>query len=451
MKDRGSGGVRRNGQDGRDAERPFFNAYSLGALMAVLALMIMLLIACSGDMPSSPSGKDRSTTAAEGGAGGGENAGYGIDDEASASPSGEPDQQSDPNVEQEDVQKTEEEKADAANRSGGEDVSAALPGLKPSGEPLVIGFTMDTLLEERWKKDRDLFVEAAEKLGAEVVVKSANGDDARQIAQAETMISQGVDVLVIVPHNAEATAAIVSKAHKAGIKVLSYDRLVTNADVDLYVSFDNIEVGRLQSEAIMKLVPKGNYVYIGGADTDNNARQFKEGAFNALQPSIDRGDIRVVYDQWSKDWKPVYASENMREALEANGTAGIDAVIVANDATAGSAVQVLKEHGLAGRIPVAGQDADLAAIRRIVAGTQTMTVYKPIGRLAEQTAQLAIALAKGEQPVVTRRVNNGKIEVPSVLLPPIAVDASNIDKTVIADGFHTREDVYGAEADGKQR
>ena len=408
--------------------------------MAVLALMIMLLTACSGDTPSPPSGNDRSTTAAESGLGGGKNAGRGIDDEASAHTNGEPEPKNDANVEQEEVEKT-----DAASGSGDDAFSAALPGLKSSGEPLVIGFTMDTLLEERWKKDRDLFVEAAEKLGAQVVVKSANGDDARQIAQAETMISQGVDVLVIVPHNAEATAAIVSKAHKAGIKVLSYDRLVTNADVDLYVSFDNIEVGRLQAEAIMKLVPKGNYVYIGGADTDNNARQFKEGAFDALQPSIDRGDIRVVYDQWSKDWKPVYASENMREALEANGSDGIDAVIVANDATAGGAVQVLEKNDLAGRIPVAGQDADLAAIRRIVAGTQTMTVYKPIGRLAEETAKFAVALAKGEQPATTRRVNNGKIEVPSVLLPPIAVDASNIDETVIADGFHSREDVYGAE------
>ncbi|MCQ4086552.1 D-xylose ABC transporter substrate-binding protein [Saccharibacillus sp. JS10] len=312
-----------------------------------------------------------------------------------------------------------------------------------SEKPIVIGFTMDTLLEERWKKDRDLFVAAAEKQGATVIVKSANGDDARQIAQAETMISQGVDVLVIVPHNAEASAAIVSKAHKAGIKVLSYDRLVTNADVDLYVSFDNFEVGHLQSQAMMKLVPKGNYVYIGGADTDNNARQFKKGAFDVLQSSIDRGDIRVVYDQWSKDWKQVYALSNMREALRANGKKGIDAVIAANDATAGSVIEVLQEQGLAGEIPVAGQDADLAAIRRIVAGTQTMTVYKPIGRLAEQTAELAIKLAKGENPQTTRRVNNGKIEVPSVLLQPIGVNASNIDETVIADGFHTREEVYG--------
>ena len=328
-----------------------------------------------------------------------------------------------------------------------EDATAAAdkPDAVSGEKPITIGFAMDTLLEERWKKDRDLFVEAAGKLGADVIVKSAAGDDARQISQAEAMISQGVDVLVVVPHNAEATAAIVSKAHKSGIKVLSYDRLIKNADVDLYVSFDNIEVGRLQAQTIAKLVPSGNYVYIGGADTDNNAHQFKDGVFEVLQPRIDRGDIRIVYDQWSKDWKPVYALDHTREALDANGTGGIDAVIAANDATAGGAVQALAEYGLEGRIPVAGQDADLAAMRRIASGTQTMTVYKPIGRLAEETARLAVALAKGDPTGATRRVNNGKIEVPSILLKPIAVDASNLEETVIADGFHSREDVYGAE------
>ncbi|MDO3408357.1 D-xylose ABC transporter substrate-binding protein [Saccharibacillus sp. CPCC 101409] len=326
--------------------------------------------------------------------------------------------------------------------AAGTESGAAQPAAE--AKPIKIGFAMDTLLEERWKKDRDLFREAAEALGAEVVIKSASGDDARQIAQAEAMISAGVDVLVIVPHNAEATAALVKKAHDAGIKVLSYDRLVRNADVDLYVSFDNVQVGRLQARAIVKLVPKGNYVYIGGADTDNNAHQFKQGVFEVLQPMIDRGEIRVVYDQWSKDWKPVHALDNMREALNANGSGGIDAVIGANDATAGGAVQALEEHGLSGRVPVAGQDADLAAIRRIARGEQTMTVYKPIGRLAAETAKLAVELARGEIPETNRRVNNGKIEVPSVLLAPIAVDASNLEETVIADGYHSREDVYAA-------
>jgi len=308
-------------------------------------------------------------------------------------------------------------------------------------EKIKIGFSMDTLLEERWLKDRDLFKKAVEALGAEVEIMAANGDDALQISQAETMISQGIDLLILVPHNAESTATIVHKAHLAGIKVIAYDRLVKNADIDLYVSFDNEQVGEMQARAITKLVPKGNYVYIGGASTDNNAHLFKKGAFNVLQPFIDKGDITIVYDQWTKDWQPVNALANMQAALKANGNQ-IDAVIAANDATAGGVIQALMEQGLAGKVPVAGQDAELAAVQRIVEGTQTMTVYKPIKALTDKAAELAVALAKGEKVAENQKVNNGKIEVPSVLLSPIAVDLLNIDETIIADGFHSRQDVY---------
>lgn len=320
------------------------------------------------------------------------------------------------------------------------------PGVE--GKKIKIGFSMDTLLEERWLKDRDLFKEAVLALGAEVEIMAANGDDAKQISQAETLIGQGVDILVVVPHNAEATATIVKKAHSAGIKVLSYDRLIKNADIDLYVSFDNEKVGELQAKAITSLVPKGKYVYIGGADTDNNAHLFKRGVFNVLQPLIDNGSITVVYDQWTKDWTPVNALANMKDALNANDNR-IDAVIAANDATAGSVIQALAEQGLAGKIPVAGQDAELAGVQRIVEGMQTMTVYKPIKSLADKAAELAVKMAKGENIGADRKVNNGKIEVPSVLLPPIAVDKLNIVETIIADGFHAKEDVYRNVGTGK--
>ncbi|MFN7252623.1 MAG: D-xylose ABC transporter substrate-binding protein [Anaerobacillus sp.] len=310
-----------------------------------------------------------------------------------------------------------------------------------SEEKIKIGFSMDTLEEERWLKDRDLFKEAVEALGATVEIMAANGDDAVQILQAETLISQGVDLLVVVPHNAEATAAIVNKAHLMGIKVLSYDRLIKNADIDFYISFDNERVGELQAEAITKLVPKGRYVYIGGAVTDNNAHLFKKGVFNVLQPLIDNGDITIVFDQWTKDWNPANAYTNMEAALKANHNQ-IDAVIAANDATAGGVIEALAAQGLAGKIPVAGQDAELAAAQRIVEGSQTMTVYKPIRTLAEEAAELAVKLAKGEEVAAERLVNNGKIEVSSILLSPIAVDKFNIDRTIITDGFHSWQEVY---------
>jgi D-xylose transport system substrate-binding protein len=312
---------------------------------------------------------------------------------------------------------------------------------KEETKKLKIGFSMDTLKEDRWQRDRDLFKEAVEELGAEVESVAANGDDALQILQAETLISKGVDLLVVVPHNAEAMATIVNKAHSSGIKVLSYDRLIKNAEVDLYISFDNEMVGTLQAEAITKLVPKGKYVYIGGADTDNNAHLIKRGVFQVLQPFIDRGDITVVYDQWSKNWNPEYAYSNMEEALKANDNK-IDAVIAANDATAGSAIKALKKYGLEGKIPVAGQDGDLPAAQRIIQGTQTMTVYKPIKALAEEVAQIAVRMANGEMIPVENKVNNGKIEVPTILLSPVAVTKENMEETIIKDDFHSKEEVY---------
>ncbi|NRF95672.1 D-xylose ABC transporter substrate-binding protein [Paenibacillus frigoriresistens] len=312
---------------------------------------------------------------------------------------------------------------------------------KAKSDKIVIGFSMDTLQEERWQRDRDLFVAEAKKLGAEVNVQVANGDDAKQIAQAENLISQGVNVLVVAPHNAEASAEIVDKAHKAGIKVLSYDRLILNSDVDVYVSFDNEKVGELQAKAIVEKAPKGNYALIEGADTDNNAHMFKQGQMNILDPLIKKGDIRIVYDQWTKEWSPANALANMENALTANKNK-IDAVIAANDGTAGGAIQALTAQGLAGKIPVSGQDAELAASQRIVEGTQTITVYKPVIKMATEAANVAVKLAKGEPVEINTTVNNKKIDVKSLLLEPVAVTKENMDSTIIADGYHKKEDVY---------
>ncbi|MFC4768579.1 D-xylose ABC transporter substrate-binding protein [Effusibacillus consociatus] len=307
---------------------------------------------------------------------------------------------------------------------------------------IVVGFSMDTLKEERWQKDKALFEKKVRELGADVKTLAANGDSATQLSQAEQLISEGVDVLVVVPYNAEAAAAIVKKAHDAGIKVLSYDRLIKNADVDLYVSFDNVRVGEMQAKAIVAKAPKGNFAYIGGADTDNNAILFRQGAMNVLKPLADKGDIKIVYDQYSKDWKPEEALKNMENALTANKN-NIQAVVAANDGTAGGVVQALKGQNLAGKLPVSGQDAELAALQRIVEGTQTMTVYKPITKIANMAAELAVKMAKKETVTeAEQKVNNGKIDVPSVLLPPVPVSKENLVETVIKDGYQKLEEVF---------
>jgi len=203
-----------------------------------------------------------------------------------------------------------------------------------------IGFSIDDLRLERWARDRDYFVAAAEQQGAKVFVQSADASEQRQIAQIENLISRGVDVLVIVPYNATVLTNAVKEAKKAKIKVVSYDRLILNADIDAYISFDNNMVGQLQAQGVLAVKPKGNFYLLGGAPTDSNAKMLREGQLKVLQPLIDKGDIKVVGKQWVKDWSPSEAMSIVENALTANGNK-IDAVVASNDATAGGAIQAL--------------------------------------------------------------------------------------------------------------
>jgi len=305
-----------------------------------------------------------------------------------------------------------------------------------------IGFSLDTLKEERWQRDRDFFVAAAQKLGAEVLVQSANTDDTRQIAQCENMLSQGVDAMVIVPHNGKIMASIVEAAHRQGVKILAYDRIINDCDLDYYISFDNVGIGERQARYIVARAPKGNYVLIGGAPTDYNSILIRQGQMNILQPYIDRGDIKIVADQWATDWLPINALKHVENALTVNHNR-VDAIVVSNDGTAGGAIQALEEQRLAGKVLVSGLDADVAACQRVLAGTQSMTVYGPIKPLAEKAAEMAVKMCKGEAiSEATLTINNGKKEVPAILLEPITVDKENMYVTVIKDGYQKLEEVY---------
>jgi len=314
-------------------------------------------------------------------------------------------------------------------------------GRRPPNAPVRIGVAFDSLELERWQHDRDQFVKRARELGADVVVRAANGNDALQVQQAENLLTQGVDVLVVTPHNGEIAASIVDSAKRGNAPVLAYDRLVRDSDVDFYVSFDNVKVGEMQARYLLDRVPKGNYILIGGSPTDNNAHMFRQGQMNVLTPAIERGDIHIVADRWAKDWLP---SEALRETESALAEAGnhVAAIVASNDSTAGGAIQALQEQGLAGKVVVSGQDADLAGCQRVVAGTQAMTIYKPIAPLASRGAELAVRLARHEPLQPNAKVNNGYKDVPAILLEPVVVDKSNIVETVIADGFVRLQDVY---------
>src|SRR6266571_3308847 len=281
-----------------------------------------------------------------------------------------------------------------AGESGGADGAAGSAGAKP----IVIGFSMDTLKEERWQRDRDEVVKAAEKMGARVLVQAANGNDALQNSQAENLLTQGIDVLLVAPHNGKTAATIVDAAHKAGVPVIAYDRLILDSDLDLYVTFDPVRVGELQGDYAAKRRPQGNYVFVGGAPTDNNALLLREGQMKVLKPSVDKGDVKIVSDQWARDWQPIEALKIMENALTRVNNQ-VDAVVASNDGTAGGAIQALTEQKLAGKVLVTGQDAELAACQRIVAGTQSMTIYKPLKKLAEQAADYAVKLAQ-RRPVI---------------------------------------------------
>jgi D-xylose transport system substrate-binding protein len=309
-------------------------------------------------------------------------------------------------------------------------------------EKIKIGLLLDSLVEERWQRDRDLFIERAKELDGEVLVKAANRDPALQEQQARELLDQGAKALVIVAADAEKAASIVAAAAEKKVPVISYDRLIRDADVDLYVSFDNVKVGRMQAEHLLNQAPKGNYLLIGGAPTDNNAKLLRQGQMEMLKPAIAAGSVRIVGEGWAEGWSEESAKA-LTEAALTKTRNNLTAIVASNDRTAAGAIDALAGHKLAGKVFVSGQDAELAAMKRIVAGTQSMTVYKPLRPLARMAAGAAVNMAKGQTEDGVVSVNNGKKDVPARLLEPISVDKETMDRTVIADGYHKRAEVYG--------
>jgi D-xylose transport system substrate-binding protein len=305
-----------------------------------------------------------------------------------------------------------------------------------------IGFSMDTLAIERWLRDKETFISVAKSLGADVVdVQAAESKADVQNNQCDNMITNGVDVLVVLPYDSDSTGIVVESAHKAGVKVIAYDRMINKSDVDYYVSYDNVKIGEMEAEPLVKAAPRGNYILLGGAPTDSTSKLLREGQMNVLEPYIDRGDIKIVVDQWVKDWLPEEALKIVENALTANKN-NIQAVVASNDGTAGGAIQALAEQKLAGKVAIGGQDVELAACQRIVEGTQTASVYASPILEATAAAEVAVKLAKGEALSPKDKVNNGTKDVPSILLTPILVTKENMMSTVIKDGFHRLEDVY---------
>ncbi|NNE65169.1 MAG: substrate-binding domain-containing protein [Pyrinomonadaceae bacterium] len=305
-----------------------------------------------------------------------------------------------------------------------------------------IGFSMATLKEERWTKDKEAFEAHCKKMEVECVVTVANANAQKQANDVDNLLTQKVDVLVIAPHDSTQAASMVNKAKAQGIPVVSYDRLINSDKIDLYISHQVPVIGRVMAEYALKKVPKGNYVLVYGASTDNNGMIMKKEQNAVLKDAVDRGDIKIVADQHAKDWKPDEALKIVENALTQNNDK-IDAVVASNDGTAGGAISALETKGLAGKVIVTGQDAEKAALQRIAEGKQSMTVYKPITPLANGAVEAAIKLAKKEK-LESEEFKADGVEkaIQAILLEVIVVDKENLLDTVIKDGWATFEDVF---------
>lgn len=312
-----------------------------------------------------------------------------------------------------------------------------------NGKNVKIGILLPHLQNDRNKKEKVFLTERVQSLGGEALFASAEYDDKVQISQAKEFIAQGAKVLIINPVNYTSAAEIVRNAHDNGVKVIAYDRIIRNCNLDYYVSFDNEKVGYLMADYVTKLKPEGKYIIIGGDKTDQNAVWVNKGQMEVLQPLIENGKIKVLYSAFCESWAADNAKHEVEHVLRLNPEIVPDVIVSSSDGLAGGVLDALKENNLIGKVLVTGQDGTLKACQNILNGTQTMTVYKPIKKLSYNAVDLAIKLARKEKTEIAfSEVDNGFTKVRTIFYEPILVHKDNIMKTVVADGFHSEKDIF---------
>jgi D-xylose transport system substrate-binding protein len=306
----------------------------------------------------------------------------------------------------------------------------------------IVGVSWSNFQEERWKKDEAAIKAALEAAGAKYISADAQGSNEKQLADVEALITKGAKALIILAQDANAVLPAVAKAHAAGVPVVAYDRLIQDSGV-LYLTFDNVEVGRMQARAVYKVKPKGNYVFIKGSPTDPNADFLNAGQREALKPAIDKGDIRIVGEQYTESWAPEVAQRNMEQILTKNNNR-VDAVVASNDGTAGGVVAALRAQNLVG-VPVSGQDGDVAALNRVAKGEQTVTVWKDARELGKAAGTYAAQLATGTKLSAVKgaeiwKGGSKKLAIASVFLKPIAITQENL-KVVMDAGWASKSQI----------
>lgn len=300
-----------------------------------------------------------------------------------------------------------------------------------------IGILMHSYKNERWKKDKDYMVDALTKNDAEVMVEVADNNQQKQIDQAIDMIKNGAQVLIVASVNQDEAAEIVEIAHKADVKVIAYDRLISGCKLDYYITTNSTRVGEMQAAYLTSLKPKGKYALICGSKHDDNSMKLFVGQMRVLQPYMENGDIQVVYSEFTDDWTSAQGAFHTSRILEQTNDS-LTAIIAGSDAIADGVLSVLKEKGLQGKVLVAGQDCELDNVKEMIEGNQTCDILKPLEQMATIAADLAVSLALNKKTELKfTHESNGVALVNSILLDAVVVNKSNIDNTVISSGFHS--------------
>lgn len=320
--------------------------------------------------------------------------------------------------------------------------ATALVSSAQAQDKITVGVSWSNFQEERWKTDEAAIKAALEAAGAEYISADAQSSPAKQLTDVESLISQGADALIILAQDADAIAPAVEKAQNEGIPVVGYDRLIEIPSA-YYITFDNKEVGRIQAREVFKVAPEGNYVFIKGSASDPNADFLFSGQMEVLKEAIDSGKIKNVGEAYTDGWLPANAQKNMEQFLTANNNE-VDAVVASNDGTAGGAVAALAAQGLAGSVPVSGQDGDHAALNRVALGTQTVSVWKDARELGKKAAEIAVELAKGtalDAVAGTQKFSGGPkgAEMNATFLTPVAITKDNLN--VVIDAGWVAKDV----------
>ncbi len=326
-------------------------------------------------------------------------------------------------------------------------LSLSLSSAAQAAEPMKIGFVLSTLQEERYQKDQKYFIDEAKKLGFTPIVVSADNNAQTQTAKVENLLSQGVKALVIQPVNSNAAVNLVQLAHADKVPVVAYDRLIANAPVDFFVTDDVPQIGILQAEAAVKATGgKGNYVILKGQAGHSVVNEIMKGLHSVLDKYPN---IHIVVEKNHDAWSSALAMATTENALTQYKN-HIDAILANNSGMAQGAVQALAAQNLTGKVFVAGSDADLSAIKNIVAGKQQFEVMSDIEGLARTAARSAFQLANGQTPKSEKIEDNGGHKVPAIEMAVQGVDKNNLDATIFKSGFHAKSEVYGNTPSVKQ-